>query len=177
MLNIILRTLLMYAIVITSVRVMGKRQVSDMQASELVITLMISEVASLPLENSERPMLSGIIPVLLLAAIEITISLLMMKSRGLRGVICGHPIVIIKDGKLIESELKRLRMTHEDVYTLLRDKDHPDPNGIEYGIVEPNGSLSILTAQDLSNNGVESRDLKDELDKLNDNDPKRGKKK
>ena len=98
MLTIIIRTVLIYIIVTFAVRLMGKRQVGDMQTSELVITMIISEIASLPLENPERPLISGIIPVLMLAAIEIIVSVVMMKSRKARGIICGHPIIIIRDG-------------------------------------------------------------------------------
>ena len=87
MLIIIIRTLLIYIVVTFAVRLMGKRQVGDMQTSELVITMIISETASLPLENPERPLLSGIIPVLMLAAIEILVSVIMMKSRKARGII------------------------------------------------------------------------------------------
>ena len=163
MLTIIIRTLLIYAVVTLAVRLMGKRQVGDMQTSELVITMIISEIASLPLENPERPLLSGIIPVLMLAAIEIIVSVVMMKSRRARGIICGHPIIIIRDGAIVEKEIKRLRMTREDVYSLLRQQQCPDPSGIKYGIIEPNGSLSILKQEDVSDDGIDSADLTDEL--------------
>ena len=166
MLNIIIRTVIIYVIVIAAVRIMGRRQVSDMQTSELVITFIISEVASLPLENTERPLLTSVIPILMLAAIEIITSLIMLKSRRVRGVICGHPIVIIKDGRMIERELSRLRISREDVYSLLRQQNHSDEKGVRYGIIEPNGSLSILTDQDVSGNGLDSADLKEELKDL-----------
>ena len=167
MLTIIIRTLLIYIIVTVAVRLMGKRQVSDMQTSELVITMIISEVASLPLENPERPLLSGIVPILMLAAIEIIVSVIMLKSRRARGVIVGHPIIIIRDGKIIEKELSRLRISREDVYSLLRQQNHPDPEGIRYGIIEPNGSLSLLEDKDAGNDGIESNDFKDELEEQN----------
>ena len=160
---IIIRTLLVYAIVTAAVRLMGKRQVSDMQTSELVITLIISEVASLPLESADRPLLASLVPILLLAAIEILVSLLMLKSKRARGIICGHPIVIIKDGALIESEMRRLRISYEDVYSLLRQKNYPDPSSVKYGVIEPNGSLSVLEEKDLNNDGISSAELRDEL--------------
>ena len=166
MFNIILRTVIVYVAVILAVRIMGKRQVSDMQTSELVVTFIISEVASLPLENPERPMLTTLIPILMLAAIEIIASLLMMKSRRFRGIVCGHPIVIIQDGRMIESQLRRLRITREDVCSLLRQQNLSDEKSVRYGIIEPNGSLSILKSEDLSADGVSSADLKEELDEL-----------
>ena len=165
MLTIMIRTVLMYGIVTLAVRLMGKRQAGDMQTSELVIAMMISEAASLPLENPERPLLSGIIPVLMLAAIEILVSVLMVKSRRARGLICGHPIIIIRDGKIIEKETARLRLSQEDVYSLLRQQQLSDTQGIKYGIIEPNGSLSILKEEDAPQNGIESQDLIDEIKK------------
>lgn len=166
MLTILIRTVLIYIIVTAAVRVMGKRQVSDMQTSELVITLIISEVASLPLENAERPLLNSLVPIMMIAAIELLVSLLMMKSRKARSLICGHPVVIIKDGKMIDAELRRLRISHEDVYSLLREQEISDENSVRYGIIEPNGSLSVLTDENLSHNGIQSSDLQDALNNL-----------
>ena len=163
MLTIIIRTLLIYIIVTVAVRIMGKRQVSDMQTSELVITLIVSEVASLPLENPERPLLNALVPIMMLVAIELTVSLLMMKSRRIRAIICGHPIVVIKDGKIINSELQRLRISKEDLYSLLREKDYPDESGIKYGIIEPNGTLSVIAQDSAGDGSIKSAELKKEL--------------
>ena len=174
MFNIILRTVIVYILVIAAVRIMGKRQVSDMQTSELVVTFIISEVAALPLENPERPLLASVVPILMLTAIEILASLIMLRSRKARGVICGHPIVIIRKGKMIEEEMRRLRISREDVYSLLRQQNHSDESGVEYGVIEPNGSLSILTAKDLSRDGVGSADLKEELDDLKQSAKQKG---
>ena len=148
MLTIIIRTVLIYIIVTFAVRLMGKRQVGDMQTSELVITMIISEIASLPLENPERPLISGIIPVLMLAAIEIIVSVVMMKSRKARGIICGHPIIIIRDGEIVEKEINRLRLSREDVYSLLRQQQYPG-DGIDSG--DLNDELQELDAQQDTN--------------------------
>ena len=164
MLTLLIRTLLIYIIVTAAVRLMGKRQVSDMQTSELVITLIISEVASLPLENAERPLLNSLVPIMMIVAIELLVSLLMMKSKRFRSLLCGHPIVIIKDGKMIDSQLRRLRISHEDVYSLLREKNIADESSVRWGIIEPNGSLSALTDEDIGNNGLQSEELKEQDD-------------
>lgn len=159
MLTLLIRTILIYIIVTAAVRLMGKRQVSDMQTSELVITLIISEVASLPLENAERPLLNSLVPIMMIVAIELLVSLLMMKSKRFRSLICGHPIVIIKDGQMIDSHLRKLRISREDVYSLLREKDIADESTVRWGIIEPNGTLSVLTEETLSGNGIQSKDL------------------
>ena len=165
MLTLLIRTLLIYIIVTAAVRLMGKRQVSDMQTSELVITLIISEVASLPLENAERPLLNSLVPIMMIVAIELLVSLLMMKSKRFRSLICGHPIVIIKDGRMIDSQLRRLRISREDVYSLLREKNIADESGVRWGIIEPNGTLSVLTDEDVNDNGIQSEDLREQENK------------
>ena len=162
MLTLLIRTILIYIIVTAAVRLMGKRQVSDMQTSELVITLIISEVASLPLENAERPLLNSLVPIMMIVAIELLVSLLMMKSKRFRSMICGHPIVIIKDGQMIDSQLRKLRISREDVYSLLREKDIADESTVRWGIIEPNGTLSVLTEEALAGNGIQSKDLQEQ---------------
>ncbi|WP_316607418.1 YetF domain-containing protein [uncultured Ruminococcus sp.] len=166
MLTILIRTVVIYIVVTAALRVMGKRQVSDMQTSELVITLIISEVASLPLENAERPLLNSLVPIMMIVAIELLISLLMMKSRKARSLICGHPIVVIKDGRIIDSELHRLRISREDLYSLLREKELSDESSVRYGIIEPNGTLSVLTDEALSDDNIGSKELQDELSEI-----------
>ena len=164
MLTLLIRTILIYIIVTAAVRLMGKRQVSDMQTSELVITLIISEVASLPLENAERPLLNSLVPIMMIVAIELLVSLLMMKSKRFRSLICGHPIVIIKDGQMIDSQLRKLRISREDVYSLLREKDIADESTVRWGIIEPNGTLSVLTEEALAGNGIQSKDLQEQVE-------------
>ena len=110
----ILRTVILYVFIILAIRLMGKRQISDMQPSELVVTLVVSDIASLPMQNTSQPLLSGVIPVLVLVSLEIAASALMMKSRLFRRLICGNPVVVIEDGKLLQKQLKRLRMSAEE---------------------------------------------------------------
>lgn len=102
---------------------MGKRQISDMQPSELVVTLIVSDIAAIPMSNTSQPLLSGIIPVLVLIACEIIASIIMLKNRKFRGLICGSPITVIEDGKLMQNEMKRLRMSTEDLCIQLRQQD------------------------------------------------------
>ena len=101
----ILRTVILYVFIILAIRLMGKRQISDMQPSELVVTLVVSDIASLPMQNTSQPLLSGVIPVLVLVSLEIAASALMMKSRLFRRLICGNPVVVIEDGKLLQKQL------------------------------------------------------------------------
>ena len=93
MLISVIRTLILYVFIIIAIRLMGKRQISDMQPSELVVTMVISDIASLPMQNTSQPLLSGVIPVTILVALEITTSVIMLKSRRFRKLICGNPVV------------------------------------------------------------------------------------
>ena len=153
----ILRTVILYIFIIIAIRLMGKRQISDMQPSELVVTLVVSDIASLPMQNTSQPLLSGVIPVLVLVSLEIAASALMMKSRLFRRLICGNPVVVIEDGKLLQKQLRRLRMSAEDLFAQLRQQDIFSIDEVQYCIVETNGSISVLekpqnrvpTAEDL----------------------------
>ncbi|MBQ6626466.1 MAG: DUF421 domain-containing protein [Ruminococcus sp.] len=144
MLISLFRTVLLYVFIILAVRIMGKRQLSDMQTSELVVTLVISDIAAIPMQNTEQPLLSGLLPITMLVALEIIVSIIMLKSRRFRKIICGNPVVIIKDGKILEDQIKKLRITYEDLYSLLRQQEVFDVSQIKYGIVETNGSVSLL---------------------------------
>lgn len=140
----IIRTIILYALIVFAVRLMGKRQLSDMQPSELVITLIIADIASIPMEDTERPMLSGFIPMVILVSLEIIVSALMMKSPRFRKLLCGSPVMIIEDGKLKQSEMKRLRLTTEDLCVQLRQQGVFSLDEASYCIAETNGKLSVL---------------------------------
>lgn len=140
----IIRTILLYAFVVFAVRLMGKRQISEMQPSELVITLIVSEIAAIPMQNTSQPLLSGIIPVMVLVALEIAASVLMMKSGKFRKIMCGSPIVVIRDGKILQNEMRRLRLTTEDLCVQLRQQDIFSIEDVQYCIVETNGKVSVL---------------------------------
>ena len=144
MLISIIRTLILYIFIIIAIRLMGKRQISDMQPSELVVTMVISDIASLPMQNTSQPLLSGVIPVSILVALEIVTSVLMLKSRRFRRLICGNPVVVIANGKLLQKQLRSLRMTTEDLFAPLRQQNIFSLDEVQYCVVETNGSVSVL---------------------------------
>lgn len=144
MLISLIRTILLYCVIIFAVRLMGKRQISELQTSELVVTLLISDIAAVPMQNTGQPLASGLIPILVLVAAEIIISVLMLKSGSFRRVICGRPIVVINDGKLEQKELRRLRMSTEDLFEDLRQNNITSLSDVAYAIVETNGRLSVM---------------------------------
>lgn len=140
----LIRTFLLYIVIIFAVRLMGKRQISELQTSELVVTLLISDIASIPMQNTGQPLVSGLVPIFTLVAIEIILSVMMLKSGRFRKVICGRPIVVINDGKIQQNELRRLRMTTEDLFEDLRQNSIVSISDVAYAIVETNGKLSVV---------------------------------
>lgn len=161
----IIRTLILYAFVILAIRLMGKRQISELQPTELVITMIISDIAAIPMQNTSIPILSGIVPVLILVGLEITASVFMMKSSKFRKLLCGSPIVVIRDGEVLQSQMKRLRLTIEDLCVQLRQQDVFSIEEVQYCIVETNGDVSVIqkpqfrqpSAQDM---GIKIKDNK-----------------
>ena len=140
----VIRTILLYIVIILAIRIMGKRQIGELQTSELVVTLLISDIAAIPMQNTEQSLLSGIVPILILIVCEFIISLLMLKRAGFRRIICGKPIVIISDGKINQSEMHQLRMSTEDLSEELRQQGIFNIEDVGFAIVETNGKLSVL---------------------------------
>lgn len=144
MLNLCLKTVFVYFLVILSFRLMGKRQLSQLQPNELVITLLISELAIIPIQDDIPFFTHGIIPMLLLVLLEILLSYFMIKSGKLRKVICGSPVIVIANGKILQDELRKQRLAIEDLFSQLRNKDVFSLEEVKYAIIETDGRLSVL---------------------------------
>ncbi|MBP9989799.1 MAG: DUF421 domain-containing protein [Ruminococcus sp.] len=138
------RTIILYLLIIFSMRLMGKRQLGELQPSELVITVLISEIAAIPLQDNDLPFGNSIVSILLLVALEIINSVLCLKSNKFRTVLQGNSIIIIRDGVIDQMQLKRLRFTVDDLLDQLRQKDVFDISDVKYAIVETNGQLSVM---------------------------------
>lgn len=147
----LIRTVILYFLAIASIRVMGKRQIGELQPSELVITLLISQIISIPIQDTDIPLVNTIIPVLLLVGFEIFTSVLNMKSIKFRTFMQGTPVIIIKDGKLDQKLLKDLRFTIDDLLEALREKDVFDISQVQYAIVETNGEVNVLLKPEYDN--------------------------
>ncbi len=162
MLQTFLRTSVLYFVVIFAIRLMGKRQIGDMQPSELVITILISEIAAMPIQDLDMPILTGIIATMTLVVLEIIISFFAMKSLWLRKLFYGSSCIIIKDGKIDQRMLRKLRVTVPDLLEVLRNQEVFDLNQVAYAILETNGQMSVLlkpefqTASVNDLNGIET---------------------
>ncbi len=140
---VFIRAIILYIIVIFSVRIMGKRQIGELQPSELVITILVSNIATLPLEDLNIPLTMGILPILSLVCFEVLMSWVTMKSKKIRHIVSGTPKVIIRDGILDQKVIKDLRYSVDDIMTSLRSNNIFDISQVQYAVVETNGSVSV----------------------------------
>lgn len=147
----IVRTFILYFLLILAIRIMGKRQIGDMQPGELVITILISEIAAVPIQDLTQPVMTGVVAVLTLAFLEISVSVLTMKFLRLRRFFYGDSAIIIKDGVLDQKKLKQLRVTGPDLIEVLRNQEVFDINDVAYAILETNGQLSVLLKPEKQN--------------------------
>ncbi len=144
MLTSYIRTVILLIIIVIAVRVMGKRQIGQLQPAELVVTILLSEIAATPMQDNDIPMLNTVIAILLLVSIEIFMSAAGMKSARLRSILQGNSLILIRNGIIDQKQMKRLRYTVDDLLEALRQKDVFDVNDVQYAIAETDGSLSVL---------------------------------
>lgn len=147
MIATVIRTFIIYCIVGISVRLMGKRQLGELQPGELIITILISEIVATPITDNSVPLLNGILPLLLLVSFEILNSVIAAKNVKFRYLTDGKPVTVIKDGVLQQNSLKALRFTIDDILSALRQKDVFNIDDVEHAVAETNGTLSVLLKQ------------------------------
>ncbi|MEG2677401.1 MAG: DUF421 domain-containing protein, partial [Oscillospiraceae bacterium] len=145
------RTIIAYCLIIAVLRLMGKRQLGELQPSELVTTILVSNLASLPIEDADLPIVTAMLPILIIVSLEIILSIIEIKSQKVSSVISGNPKVVIRDGTIDQSALRELRYGIDDLLEALRNKDVFDFREVAYGIIETNGTLNIYKKFDRQN--------------------------
>ena len=139
-----LRTLLLYIVLVLTVRLMGKRQIGEMEPAEFVVTMLIANLAAIPMQDTAIPLLSGLVPILVILGIELVLAVLTLRSIRLRQFFCGKPIILMENGKIIEKNLRSTRVNLDELTMHLREKDIFDLTTVKYAILETNGQLSTL---------------------------------
>lgn len=139
-----LRTLILYLILIFSVRLMGKRQIGQMEASEFVVTMLVANLAAIPMQDAGIPLYSGLVPILTVLGMELVLSGLILRSVFLRRLFCGKPVILIDNGKILSDNLRNTRVTLDELMGHLREKDVLDIQTVQYAILETNGNLSVF---------------------------------
>lgn len=138
------RTILLYAVMILVIRILGKRQIGQMEPSEFVVTMMIANLATIPMENTEVPLPEGIIPIATLLAAELIMTQLNLKSSRLRKLLCGKPEILIENGNILQANLRKTHISLDELTGHLREKDVLDIQAVQYAILETNGNLSVF---------------------------------
>lgn len=144
MLTIIIRTLLIYVILIGTMRLMGKRQLGELEISDLVTTLLLSEIAAIPIENQEIPIMYAVIPIITLLTLEVILSVILMKCPKLKNLASARPNIIINKGKLNQKELTKIRISLDELISELRQSNISDISEVEYAILEQNGKITVI---------------------------------
>ena len=155
---ILIRSIILYVLVIFAVRLMGKRQLGELQPSELVITILVSNIATLPIEDVNIPVIVGITPILALVCFEVMVSWINLRLPKLRRLISGSPKIIIRNGCIERDIMRELRFSVDDLLMALRGQEIFDLSEVQYAIVETTGSVSVMKKQLLDN--PTRRDLK-----------------
>ena len=144
MIIVVIRTLILYTLVVVALRLMGKREIGQLQPFELVVILMISDLAAIPSQNVGIPLLNGIIPILVLLLTSLTLAWISLKSEKARALICGAPSILIQRGKIIENELRKNSYNLTDLLEELRLRNVPNIADVEFAVLETNGQLSVF---------------------------------
>ena len=138
------RTLLMYLLLIAMMRFLGKRQIGQMETSEFVVTLLVADLAAIPMQDETIPLLHGVIPILIVLGMELALSWLSLRSIRLRKLLCGKPVILIENGNILQKSLHKNRITLDELTEMLRQKDVLDLKQVQYAILETSGSLSVF---------------------------------
>lgn len=143
----LLRTLILYCAVIIAIRLMGKRQIGELDPSELVVTILISDLAAIPMQDLGIPLSAGLVPIATLVATEILMSVIALKSRKFRRLLNGQPAIIIRKGELDIQKLRQLRLTTDEVIETLRKQNVTSVSDVKYGVIEPDGTMTVVLRQ------------------------------
>ena len=148
MASVILRTLIVYILLSISLRIMGKRQLGELDVSDLVSTLLVSEIASIPIDDPDIPILNAILPILFILSVEVILSTVKNKSEKIKSVIESSPVYIIYKGKLLQKALRDNRISINELLSELRFQGVGDISDVYYAIIEQNGSVSVMKKGD-----------------------------
>ena len=139
-----LRTILLYLVLLGAVRLMGKRQIGQMEASEFVVAMLVADLAAIPMQDVAIPLFSGIVPILTVLGAEFVLAGICLRSIRLRKLLCGMPVILIENGRVLQNNLRQTRVTIDELMGHLREKDILDLEQVQFAILETNGNLSVF---------------------------------
>lgn len=139
------RTIVLYLALILTIRLMGKRQIGEMEPAEFVVTMLIANLASIPMQDAGIPLLSGLVPIITVLGVQLLLAVASLRWMGVRRLLCGKPVMLIGEGKILLHNLKRARITLDELTEHLREKDVLDLSQVQYAILETNGKVSVFS--------------------------------
>ena len=137
-----IRTIVLYSVLILSIRLMGKRQIGEMEPAEFVVTMLVANLAAIPMQDGGIPLYSGLVPILTVLGAELVLSAMSLRSMFLRQLLCGKPVILVQNGKILQENLRRI--TIDELTGHLREKDVLDITTVQYAILETDGGLSVF---------------------------------
>ena len=140
----VFRTTVLYSILIAVIRLMGKREIGQMEPTEFVVTMLVADLATIPMQEESIPLHTGIIPLMTVLLLEFGLSILSLRSVFVRKILCGKPVILIENGNILQKNLKKTRVTLDELTGHLREKDVLDLKSVQYAILETNGNLSVF---------------------------------
>ncbi len=138
------RAIILYLILIAVIRLMGKRQIGQLEASEFVVTMLVADLAAIPIQESSQPLYMGLIPIVTIFGMELVLSFLSLRSTAFRRVLCGKPVILVENGKISQENLRKTRVTLDELTGHLREKDVLNIQDVQYAILETDGNLSVF---------------------------------
>ena len=144
MLLMYVRTIILYLLLVGVIRLMGKRQIGQMEASEFVVTMLVANLAALPMQDESVPLVAGLVPILTILGVELLLTVLCMRSIRLRRLLCGKPVILIENGHLLQKNMQKTRVTLDELTELLREKDVLDIKTVQFAILETSGRVSVF---------------------------------
>ena len=139
-----IRTILLYLTLIAAVRLMGKREIGQMAPSEFVVAMLLADLAAIPMQDSSLPLISGLVPIATVLGLELVLSFFVMKSVAFRKFLCGKPVILIEGGRILQDNLRRTRVSLDELMGHLRQKDVLDISAVQFAILETDGTLSVF---------------------------------
>ncbi len=139
-----IRTIVLYSVLILVIRLMGKRQIGELEPAEFVVTMLVANLAAIPMQDGGIPLFSGMVPILTVLGVELVLSHLSLKSTAVRKLLCGKPVILIENGNIMQENLQKTRITLDELTGHLRQKDILDLQSVQYAILETNGNLSVF---------------------------------
>ncbi|MDD3164495.1 MAG: DUF421 domain-containing protein, partial [Oscillospiraceae bacterium] len=139
-----IRTLILYPVLILVIRLMGKRQIGQLEPAEFVVTMLLADLAAVPMQDPGIPLIAGLVPILIVLSLELSLSVLSLRSIRFRKFFCGKPVILMENGVILQGSLRRTRVTVDELIEHLRQKDVTDLSTVQYAILETDGCLSVL---------------------------------